>query len=120
MDLFAHRIHKATFMNGVVRLECSMVTLDADGKIDPDAPVRPEQVTYALHVPLQGFMRSLKEMMDLANKLREDGVLKGEGGGRPGGQAGQRDIGSKQAGRSQRSLQDLSEEDRNGGSDQIV
>ena len=111
MDIFAHRIHKATFLNGVVRLECSTLSSNAEGKYDPDAPVPPEQVTYALHLPLQGFLRSLKEMRELANQLREDGVLKGKDG--------QQGEGGQQPARGgQRALRDLSEDDR--GSDQIV
>lgn len=112
MDIFAHRIHKATFLNGVVRLECSTLTADTGGKFDPDAPVPQDQVTYALHLPIQGFLRSLKEMRDLAEKLRDDGVLKSKDGqqGDQGRQGGQR------------ALRDLSEDDRGsgGGSDQFV
>ncbi len=108
MDLFAHRIHKADYVNGCVRLECSIVRPDDDGKYHPDAPVKPEDTTFSVNLPLQGFMRSMGVMRELVGKLQEDGTLKGrdKDGDRRRPEASQ--------------LKDLSEEDRSSDDDPIV
>lgn len=108
MDLFAHRIHKADYVNGCVRLECSIVRPDEDGKYYPDAPVKPEDTTFSVNLPLQGFMRSVGVMRELVGKLQEDGTLKGR----------EKDGERRRPGTSQ--LKDLSEEDRSSDDDPIV
>jgi hypothetical protein len=112
LDLFAHRIHKASYVNGIVRLECSILHPDASGQYHPDAPVPPQDVTFTVNMPLQGFLRSVASMRDLVNKLQEDGILN-----KSGGAEGQE---PQQAKRGQRALRDLSEDERRGDNDQIV
>ncbi len=100
MDLFAHRIHNAEFVNGCVRLECSIVRPDKDGQYHPDEPVKPEDTTFTVNLPLQGFMRSVGVIREMVGRLQEDGTLKGrEGDGDQRRQKGAQ-------------LKDLSEEDQ--------
>ena len=111
MDLFAHRIHSAEYVNGCVRLECSIVRPDEKGEYHPNKPVEPGDTTFSVNLPLQGFMRSMGAMRELMQKLQEDGTIKqqGEGRGRP-------QEGPKKMHRPD--LSDLSEENRSddGGS----
>lgn len=118
MDLFAHRIHNAEYVNGVVRLECSVVRPDEKGEYHPNEPAKPGDTTFTVNLPVQGFMRSLGAMRELAKKLQDDGVIKGrEGGGRPGGPPGE-GRGPGQGGG--RQLEDLSEQDRSDDDDHLV
>jgi hypothetical protein len=112
LDLFAHRIHNVEFLNGIVRLEFSLLRKREDGTIDPDAPVPREDVSFTVSMPVQGFMRSLGQMRGLAMELQKQGVLKqGPGGGEGGG-------GREARMRGQKELRDLSELDD--GDDQLV
>ncbi|MEP2785108.1 MAG: hypothetical protein ABJO67_17620 [Pseudoruegeria sp.] len=90
MDYFAHRIHKAEMANGVVRLELAVMQPDAQGNYDPERPVKPEEVTFSVNIPLGGFVRSMGTMRELMQDLQQKGVLKGpegeqnQGGGQQG------------------------------------
>ncbi len=108
LDLFAHRIHNVEFLNGIVRLEFSLLRKREDGSIDPEAPVPPEDVSFTVSMPVQGFMRSLGQMRGLAMELQKQGALKQGGGG------GEREARM----RGQKELRDLSELDD--GDDQLV
>ncbi|SDJ97102.1 hypothetical protein [Aliiruegeria lutimaris] len=120
MDLFAHRIHNAEYVNGVVRLECSILRPDEKGEYHPDS-VKPEDTTFSVNLPLQGFMRSIGVMRELVNKLQEDGTIKGQGdgGGAPGGQ-GRGARGGQRGGQGRPQLKDLSEENRSDDDDHLV
>lgn len=119
MDLFAHRIHKAEFFNGIVRLECSVIRPDETGNFDPNAAVPPEEVSFTVNMPLQGFMRSLSEMRELAADLQKKGVLRGPEQGRAGGAPGQGGDPRANRMRDQKRLQDLTQDD-DGDDDQLV
>lgn len=114
MDLFAHRIHNADYVNGCVRLDCSVVRPDEKGEYHPNEPAKPEDTTFTVNLPLHGFLRSIGVMRELLKELQDDGTIKNrEGdGGRPGAAEGQR------GGRPQ--LKDLSEENRSDDNDNIV
>ncbi|NDR57030.1 hypothetical protein [Aliiruegeria sabulilitoris] len=133
MDLFAHRIHNAEYVNGVVRLECSIIRPDEKGEYHPDS-VKAEDTTFTVNLPLQGFMRSIGVMRELFKKLQEDGTIKGQGGeggragGAPGGgqgggnPRGQGGPGGPRGGQGQSrpQLNDLSEENRSDDDDHLV
>lgn len=90
MDYFAHRIHKANLVNGVVTLHLSVVKPDEEGNYNPDAAPRPDECVFTVNIPLQGFVRSMGVMRELMKELHEQGILKsapeGEGAAREGGQ----------------------------------
>jgi hypothetical protein len=82
MNYFAHRIHKADLVNGVVTLHLSMVRPDAEGRYNPETQPQPEDLAFTVNLPLQGFVRSMGVMRDLVKELHEKGILKSspEGG----------------------------------------
>lgn len=91
MDLFAHRIHKAQLINGIVRLDFSVLKADSSGNFDPQAPVSDEDTTFTVNIPIGGFVRSMGVMRDMMQALHKDGVIEKmerEGAGGPGGRQG--------------------------------
>jgi hypothetical protein len=76
MDYFAHRIHKATLLNGVVRLEFAVLKPDESGNYNPDV-VRNDEVTFSVNLPMPGFARSMATMRELMKDLQQKGLLKG-------------------------------------------
>ncbi|MEL7273730.1 MAG: hypothetical protein AAGK33_09855 [Pseudomonadota bacterium] len=87
MDLFAHRIHRCTYVNGIMRLDFSTLSPDKDGKVDPEQEVPVGEESFTVNIPLGGFMRSMGTMRETMQMLAEQGVLKGGPGGEggPGG-----------------------------------
>ena len=86
LNYFAHRIHKSRIVNGVVCLEFCVLQPDSSGKFDPEAGVKPEEVTFTVNIPLGGFTRSMGVMRAMMVELQEQGILNdGEGGKRKGG-----------------------------------
>lgn len=89
MDYFAHRIHRSTYVNGIVRLEFSVLRPDKNGNYDPEAEVAPGEEAFSVNIPIGGFMRSMSNMRDMVKELSDKGMLPGsenEGqgqGGRP-------------------------------------
>lgn len=78
MDLFAHRIHKSELVNGVVRLEFSILKANSKGEYDPEASVSADEVTFTANMPLSGFMRSMAVLREMTQELQKKGVLKGQ------------------------------------------
>ena len=88
IDLFATRIHRAYFANGVVRLEFCVISPDGKGAFAPDAEPRPEDITFTVSLPLAGFTRSLGTLRNLYVDLVQRGVLR-KPEEREGGRRGQ-------------------------------
>jgi len=86
MDYFAHRISRADLVNGVVILHFTVIKPDKDGNYNPEDQPKPEDRTFTVNLPLQGFMRSMTTMRELVKELQERGVLKtgGDGEGKEG------------------------------------
>ena len=78
MDYFAHRIHRADLVNGVIMLHFSVVKPDKDGNYNPDGG---DETSFTVNMPLQGFMRSMGTMRELIKDLQERGILKNNEGG---------------------------------------
>lgn len=103
MDHYAHRMHKAQLVNGVVRMEFSILKPDEKGQFDPEAPVKPDDVTFSANMPLSGFMRSLGVMREFVQQLQKDGMLGEEGEKARGPQANR--------GRQQSKMRDITKDD---------
>lgn len=106
MDLFAHRIHRATCINGIVKLEFSMIKPDKNGKFDPEQEVEPGEESFSVNVPLPGFMRSMGNMREMMRELAEAGQLPGMEG--QGEEAGSR------AGAKRKKMRDITKDDDSG------
>lgn len=108
MDLFAHRIHRSTLINGVVRLEFSTLRPDKNGNFDPDSEVAPGDESFSVNIPLGGFMRSMGNMRDMMRELSEAGMLPGADGEK-GGKGPKGGKGAKQ-----KKMRDITSEDDSG------
>ena len=110
LNYFAHRIHKSRVVNGVVCLEFCVLQPDSSGKYDPEADVKPEEVTFTVNIPMGGFARSMGVMREMMEVLQKQGVLNGgEGekgkGGPPDGK------GSAGASNTNKKMRDLTLEE---------
>lgn len=94
MDLFAHRIHRATLIGGNVRLECSVLRPDANGKIDAEAVPAPGEESFSLTLPARGFMRSMATLREVMQEMQQSGMMQ-QRGGEEGDRAGRPAPGDK-------------------------
>lgn len=113
MDLFAHRIHRSTLVNGVVRLEFSVLMPDSNGNFDPEADVKPGEESFSVNIPLGGFMRSMSNMRDMMRDLSERGLLPGADGDKKKGPGPKKGKSAKN-----NKMRDITKEDDSG--DQLV
>ncbi|MBF0562429.1 MAG: hypothetical protein HQL37_10500 [Alphaproteobacteria bacterium] len=68
IDIFAHSISRADFLEGMVRLE--LVTL-VPGENAPDAVAK-----HAIYLPLEGFLRAASTMDNFLRELSKAGIVK--------------------------------------------
>lgn len=91
MDHFAHRIHRCTYVNGIMRLDFSTLTPGPDGKVDPEQEVPVGEESFTVNIPIGGFIRSMGTMRETMQMLAEQGILKGAQGGEQGDGGGRVD-----------------------------
>ncbi|MYZ48955.1 hypothetical protein [Propylenella binzhouense] len=111
LDLFANRVHRAYFAGGMVRIEFGSVQPNSQGEVPSDGEIRPEDVSFTVTLPVNGFTRSVGALRNLYQELIQKGVLRKQEGGQGAGQPQQ---GGGQ-GRPQNRLQDLTADDDVGG-----
>ena len=115
MDLFAHRIHRSTYVNGIVRLEFSVLQPDKNGNYDPEADVKPGDESFSVNIPIGGFMRSMGNMRDMMKELSDNGMLPGaEGEGAKQGPGGQRKGMSAKTAKPGKKMRDITKDDDSG------
>lgn len=76
-EFFASRVHNVRLVGpGVIRIEFCIAGRNEDGEYAADAPIKPEDIQFAVNVPLQGYLRSFAAMRDFTNQLKEKGMLR--------------------------------------------